>query len=123
MFAGGFCAADRADHLLARQARGPGTRRRNQRMSLINDALKKASETKPPLQAEVNATLQPVEHRPRSLWVSVWCVVGIMCAGFLATWAIVMGLVANNQIKAHQPVSITREAPNRLDSASTGQNS
>jgi hypothetical protein len=91
-------------------------------MSLINDALKKAGEAKLPPQADVGSELQPVEHRPRSIWFWVGSIAALMLAGFLAIWAIVVGVVANNQLKATQAAA-AREAKIRYESASPVQNS
>lgn len=76
-------------------------------MSLVNDALKRVSENKLPPQAEVNGDLRPAEHRPRSVWMWVWCAAGLMFAGFLAVWAILIGVVANNQLQKNNYPSKT----------------
>lgn len=69
-------------------------------MSLINDALKRASQTKLPPQAEIGENLQPVEARHGSVWVWVGCSMALMLAGILAIWAIAVGVLADREIKA-----------------------
>jgi hypothetical protein len=69
-------------------------------MSLINDALKRASQTKLPPQAEIGENLQPVDARQSSIWLWVGCAAALMLAGLLATWAIAAGVLADRELKA-----------------------
>lgn len=68
-------------------------------MSLINDALKRASQVKPsdPMADVDAAPLHPVQEATSRTWVLY--TVGIMMAALLASWAIVIGIWANRETK------------------------
>src|SRR5438034_11231140 len=80
---GGLRPAVRAHHLRAGLPGGPRTRRRACRMSLINDALRRASQAKPspPTEDAVETPLRPADYPPRSpswLYLALACLLLVL---------------------------------------------
>src|SRR5260221_639085 len=90
MFTGWICSADRPPHLHDGRTRDSRTGRIHLRMSLINDALKRADEqfrqsdaiAPPPLPKP----LQPATHKSRAWVPVVLLMIGLMLVLALAAW-------------------------------------
>ncbi len=86
-------------------------------MSLINDALKRASQVPPTSNLDPKATpLCPAEAgTKRSIWTWVGYAAALMAAAVLASWAMVAGYLAHRELKLVNTQNVvareTRQAP------------
>jgi len=88
-----FCPANRADYFRPGGPRRPRIGRKESRMSLINDALRRASQAKPPPPQvpQAEAPLHPVEYKRPSGWPLVLIPVLLVLVLILASWFFVNG--------------------------------
>jgi len=82
-------------------------------MSLINDALKRANEVKPPAPESTEAAppLRPAEHKSRPAWPAIVFPLLALFVFALAGWFLVKGVRAGRDLRSTQIKVFARENP------------
>src|SRR5438128_12563211 len=115
MFAGRFRTADGADYFRTGWTGGPRIGRRTASVSLINDALKRASQAKPspPAHQQSEPQLLPVEHKRSPVVPLLFLIPVLLLLLALAGWLFIKAWRTESRPKFSPiklPVS-AREAP------------